>query len=72
MFAAPRSVPWFPYRLPRGRLAGVHAINKSCRGFPTDFPVVGFDDCAIAHLLSRGFPTDFPMVGYSIMLAPVV
>jgi len=33
------------------------------RGFPTDFPVVGW--VIVGHPLGqrRGFPTDFPVVG---------
>ena len=34
-----------------------------CRGFPTDFPVVGCDHGGDLRLQGRGFPTDFPVVG---------
>ena len=33
------------------------------RGFPTDFPVVGFLRVVGRVLRRRGFPTDFPVVG---------
>ena len=34
------------------------------RGFPTDFPVVGYNIAHEEHVQGRGFPTDFPVVGY--------
>ena len=39
------------------------AIAAPCRGFPTDFPVVGSAVERRAASERRGFPTDFPVVG---------
>ena len=36
----------------------------TCRGFPTDFPVVGSGGGLLGVKLGRGFPTDFPVVGF--------
>ena len=33
------------------------------RGFPTDFPMVGWPKRVQISSVRRGFPTDFPMVG---------
>ena len=36
----------------------------ACRGFPTDFPVVGYSiELDDRRSDGRGFPTDFPVVG---------
>ena len=40
------------------------AMATSRRGFPTDFPVVGFAADFPCRQSGRGFPTDFPVVGF--------
>ena len=39
------------------------APSSSCRGFPTDLPMVGLDAHVLGVCPGRGFPTDLPMVG---------
>ena len=56
------NLPWLPYRFPRGRLVGSRRAFER-RGFPTDFPVVGYYVVSGTTSRGRGFPTDFPVVG---------
>ena len=52
---------------------GRHVIYVSeGRGFPTDFPVVGFDLFIGPHVAGRGFPTDFPVVGWQALRGGVL
>ncbi len=38
------------------------------RGFPTDFPLLGFRERKRLVANRRGFPTDFPLLGYGLAL----
>ena len=44
---------------------GIGVGDLTSRGFPTDFPVVGYMGLHSWHQQRRGFPTDFPVVGWS-------
>jgi len=49
-----------PHSCPDEPLA---ARTGTGRGFPTDFPVVGYSESTPSQPGGRGFPTDFPVVG---------